>query len=207
MKKTVLLLFTLFTITIYCQTEIGNFYIGANSNLNFSKSNSSFENQSENHIQTAENVNKFSQFNLNAEVGYFLIDNLTSGINVNFSRINPDDSPAQNIYTVSPFLKYYFLDNNIKPFARISYGFGKIKDNYISTPILNDPLNNVINHADTDINVINAGIGLAYFINSNFSIELIFNYSQSTYTTETSNFKSEQITDVFNSNLGFSIFL
>ena len=119
MKNIALIIITLFTITIYGQTEKGKIYIGANSNLNFSSSSSSFENKSTNIIQSAENVNKFSHLNINGEVGYFLIDNLTSGLNINFSRTNPDDDSAQNIYIVSPFVKYYFLNGKINHLLKL----------------------------------------------------------------------------------------
>lgn len=204
LQKIALFIFVLITITTYGQTEKGKIYIGANSNLNFSSSSSSFENKSINVIQSAENINKFSQFNINAEIGYFLIDNLTSGININFSRTNPDDSAAQDIYTISPFVKYYFLNGKIKPFARISYGFGKIKDD---TFITGNESTFIANRVDTDINALNTGAGLAYFLNNYFSIELIFNYSQTTYTSKTSSQTAKQVDSVFQSKIGFSIFL
>ncbi|WP_397446384.1 outer membrane beta-barrel protein [Polaribacter sp. R77954] len=204
LQKITIILITLFTITMSAQTEKGGYYIGANSNFNFLSSKTDYTSTGSNTTYSSTNSNKYSQFNANAEFGYFLIDKLTSGLNVSYTQTKPKDSDSRAVYTISPFVKYYFLENNLKPFARASYGFGKIKDAQV---FYGDVFNTTVTTADTNINVFNLGAGLAYFANNFISIELIFNYSETNFKTTTPAQTIEQTDKIFRTNLGFSIFL
>ncbi len=204
LQKITIIIIILLTITMSAQTEKGGYYFGANSNFNFLNSKTDYVSSSNNTIYSTTNSNKYSQFNVNAEVGYFLIDKLTSGLNVSYTQTKPKDSGSIAVYTISPFVKYYFLENNIKPFARASYGFGKIKDAQV---FYGDVFNTTVTSADTNINVFNLGAGLAYFANSFISIELIFNYSETNLKTTIPSQTTEQKDKIFRTNLGFSIFL
>lgn len=199
-RKIAFLILTIFTIQIYAQVEKGSIYLSSNSNLIFQSSKTDFSNSS----GSISNTNKFSSFVLNSEAGYFLIDNFVAGLNVSLSNVKPENQEARNTYTFSPFVKYYFLEGNLKPFLSFSYGLGKIKDNLVVT---GNNFNNVLNKIDTNINVFNAGGGIAYFINKNISLDLIFNYSRTTYNTELPNQNQEQVDKIFQSRFGFSIFL
>tara|TARA_R110002126_G_scaffold277373_2_gene423199 strand:- start:4088 stop:4714 length:627 start_codon:yes stop_codon:yes gene_type:complete len=205
-QEIVLLLSTLFTITAYGQTEKGKFYVGANSNLNFSKSKTDIISTSGNNSQGISDTNKFSQLNINSEIGYFLLNNLTTGLSISYTSTNPEDSDKIIAYTVAPFAKYYFLKGRFKPFIRTSYGRGKIKDNFVTT-IVDNGLTGFVNKIDTDIKALNIGGGLAFFINTNFSLELILNYRQIKFISEFSNTRRAQTDTVFGTNLGFSFFL
>lgn len=206
MKKIAILLFALISINSFSQTEEGKICLGANSNFNFSSSKTDYEQHTGTSSSSGKDLNKFNNFNLNGEFGYFAITNLAAGLNVNFTRTKLENEDAKNIYLTSPFLKYYFSLNKIKPFLRISYGFGKIKDNLVISTT-SDPSSFQVNKFDTKIKELNAGTGVAYFINNNVSIELIFNYSKTTFTTDSVDVKTIQTDTLFQSRLGFSIFL
>lgn len=205
LQKITLFLFTFLTIISFSQTEKGTYYIGANSNFNFSTSSSDFKSEN----AGANNINKNTQIKLSGEIGYLIVDKLVSGLEANYSSLKEENNNDNTGFlTISPFVKYYFSDTSFKPFARLSYGFGKVfkeeggfyiydGNNYISTD------------SKTSINKLNAGGGIAYFFNNYISVEFILNYFEETYTNkfEHNNSESKSIVSGISSSIGFSIFL
>src|SRR5574338_715106 len=78
------------------------------------------------------NEAKYSQFDISASVGYFVIDKLASGLRPTFSSIKGRVTTPGGLHTnvqrywIGPFVRYYFLDkeNQINILTDIAYQFG-----------------------------------------------------------------------------------
>lgn len=169
MKKNLLGLFAFMMIGLAAsaQTEQGNYLVGGNIGLNTAK-------------------NDF-KINLSPSVGYFFINNLAAGANVDlaYSKAGPNKS---TILGVGPFARYYFGTLNIRPFAHANVNFtsNRAKTSGVSTTL------NGSNYL--------LGAGLAAFINRNVAVEGLVGYSRT-------NYKNVPGTGGFNLRIGFQIYL
>jgi hypothetical protein len=162
MKK--LILFTLFSSTLFAQTQKGSFTVGTQ----LSQNNLSFD----------ENF-KSRSHNISPNVGYFLIDNLNIGLqsNLGFGKIKNSFSTGFNnntylftSYNLGPYFTYYIGKNKLKPFVGASAGFGGSKIQ----------VNNSTDDEATQ-SFYNFYGGLTYFINSNIGLNSALTYNSSKY--------------------------
>lgn len=104
-----------------------------------------------------------TQIGINPNIGYFIIDKLAFGTaaQVNFSFYT-DGSPTYKSYTISPFLRYYFFENEkkINIFSEVNYEILRINNNILKQ----------------DKFKLKAGV--AFFLNSIVGIEVALNYSK-----------------------------
>jgi hypothetical protein len=192
MKKNALLLFTLFTITVYGQTEKGNFLIGGTTNFG-----SSYLTEGDDGFTTTS-----SDFTLSSNLGYSIANNLFVGLNIQFlsndykiNFLNAENNTKELVF--SPFLKYYFLKEKLKPFALIRYGFGNSKSEIIDS--------NSVFETKSDLTKLNIGGGISYFFTEYFSLDIEVFYQRNTFSTSIQD--DNLIYRGFATNLGFSIFL
>ena len=124
-------------------------------------------------------------FNLNPNIGYFVIDNLAIGLNLGFES----HSGAGSVFSVGPQVRYYFvnLGESAKLFAQGRFGFASF------SPEEGD------SYSGTEWGV---GVGLAYFLNPHVALEGLLEYSS---LTPNSDFDFKQNT--FGFNVGFQIHL
>ena len=191
LQKITLLLFTLFTITTFSQTEKGKYLIGGTTNFG-----SSYLTEGDDGFTTTS-----SSFNFSTNIGYSFTNNLFAGLNIQFLSnnfkvkfANTENYTSQ--ITFSPFLKYYFLKEKFKPFALIRYGFGKSNSENINS--------NGTSNSKSDLTKFNLGGGLSYFFTDYFSLEFEAFYQRDTSSTEIQNDDFKYYG--FGTNLGFSIF-
>ena len=190
-KYAIILLFTIF---VNGQTEKGKFYVGANSNLGLSS-----EKATGNPNESFYTERKYNSFQLSSKLGYLISNNLVFG--VGFS-LNPSNEIQNSEFTfnnntstsqikneektteITAFTKYYFLKNKFRPFALISYGFGRLKE--IKYEVVNA---NIFEEAsfggDNNFKVLNVGAGGAYFLSDLLNLELGINYSNKFIQSET----------------------
>jgi Outer membrane protein beta-barrel domain len=73
--------------------------------------------------------NKQTHINFSPDAGYFFIHNFAGGLRVNVSSDKPDGGDASTLFTVAPFVRYYFLPSGqkVNVFADAQYGFGSGK--------------------------------------------------------------------------------
>lgn len=104
-----------------------------------------------------------TQIGINPNIGYFIIDKLAFGTaaQVNFS-IYTDGSPTYKSYTISPFVRYYFFENEkkINIFSEVNYEILRISNNV----------------QKQDKFKVKAGV--VFFLNSSVGIEVALNYSK-----------------------------
>lgn len=192
LQKIALLLFTLFTITTFSQTEKRKFLIGGTTNFG-----SSYLTEGDKGFTTTT-----SNFTFSSNAGYTIMEDLFVGLNVQFLSsdykikfLNAESNTTQ--ITFSPFMKYYFLKDKFRPFALIRYGFGTSKYNDIDSSGEFE--------SNSDLTKLNLGGGISYFFTNYFSLEFEAFYQKDTSSSTIQNDDLKYYG--FGTNLGFSIFL
>ncbi len=141
-------LMCLFILQLTAQTEQGNILMGANSNAGFSV-------QSQDGLE--DNVVNFS---LNAQGGYFIIDNLVGGLNLGFSSTSVGDFSGRT-FSIGPFARYYF--------ENVFFGASFLAVNSKSD-------NNGANDFTSNGTQVNLVLGYAAFLNNSVAIEPALTY-------------------------------
>jgi len=134
------LLVNIATITAQPQLEKGSILLGATSTVALSGSISS-ELLSLGFIHVkykagsdpAEDVYKFTSYNILPRGGYFIIDNLAAGLQTVFSGYNEkamDDNLeyAERTIGIGPFVRYYYPLDRFFPFIEAESLFGTVKE-------------------------------------------------------------------------------
>lgn len=212
MKKSFLFAALLFSAIITAQTEKGTFAISGKTGLGFNSTTVKYKNSG----NTTDGP-KTDSFNISPSVSYFIIDNLSLGLDFNYKTVstkqkiltlNPDgingmivdEKITQNTLSIVPTATYFFSKGKTRPYLNAGIGFGNTKqeNNYsASSP--------EISNFSTSNNglVWGAGGGLAYFISKTISFDLGIGYSEFTYEENNVNVKS----GTFGANIGISVFL
>lgn len=153
------------------QTEEGSMLVSATSNLGFTSSKADGANE------------RGNVFFLNTSAGYFVIDNLTAGLNLGFSSFSQGDI-SSNAIQIGPFARYYV--NGIF-FLGASYSFesGKTSNSFSE---------NTFNREFLGLEA-----GYPIWLVDNVAIEPAFVYQSQ---------KSDDFGDVnsFGINVGFSLY-
>lgn len=136
MKKTTTLITLLITFVYWgshSQTEKGNIYLGLDGALSLGQLNQKRKSD----IADESTVKTFS-FSVAPEVGYFIIENLVSGLNVQYSNFSStifnsfgagDESKTKsNRILFNGFTRYYFHMGKVLPFIEGFVGLGSSND-------------------------------------------------------------------------------
>ena len=112
MKKALIAILFLLSLTTYAQITKGNWMMGGSGSFGNYKST------------TGNSIGDSTNISIAPQIGYFLIDKLAIGTSGSFTYIFPTgDTKIYTPYTLSPFLRYYYLkvekDTNI--FSEVSY--------------------------------------------------------------------------------------
>lgn len=147
--KTVILVL-LFTSISFSQSPTSQGTINLNGTLSFST-------QYSNDINDGRSI-----LSINPQIGYFIIDNLSGGVSLNFNRISVSWNKLTD-WSIGPAARYYFPLEQLYPF--IGVGF-----NYFES----------FNANSDDLikgNSIVFSLGLDHFLTTNVAIETVLNYS------------------------------
>lgn len=113
---------------------------------------------------------KENNFVFNPKAGYFLLDKLAVGVELNIGSskevndaLNTEEKASE--FTAGVFARYYFLElgKRFKTYGEFGVGFGSEKsESTVAGTTVSDP----------DVNKINTGLGLGvnYFLTDNFAI-------------------------------------
>lgn len=169
MKKLLILisLFVLITNFAFSQTDKGRFLIGAGSKLEF--------NNIETDFGGSENISS-SELTFAPRIGYFVIDNLNIGIMLPITYQSQEyDEEDRSVLSlaIAPYVQYYFLEDNFKPFIYGSLGVG--------TSSIESSTFYGNNGADANMFLYELGAGCSYFINRYVAIEAALGYHNETY--------------------------
>jgi len=128
------------------QTEQGRFLIGGNAGFN----------------NRSVNGNGITTFNMSPNVGYFIIDNLAIGAQLQLTvRSGEGDSIDETSFGLTPFVRYYFADAGpARFFGQGRIGFGSVE---------------FANNADSYF-TFGLGAGVDFFLNDNVALEAFLGY-------------------------------
>lgn len=161
--------FFCFVGVLSAQTEQGKFFIGGNSNLNFTSVNNKWKNDGGDG-----DLGSTTKFEFAPQVGYFVADGFAVGIQMPIStqtdKDEDDDKFKTNSFAFMPFARYYFGDNNVKPYLHGGLGLGSIK------------MEDVADSDETKLKTFVYGIsgGVAIFLNDNIALDLGLGYQSTT---------------------------
>lgn len=183
-KKFIVLLILLFgSSVLFAQVGKGNWFLAGYSNfgLDIGKNKSKYDGT------TSENY-KYSDFFFAPQAGYFVIDNLTAGLFLDFDRytqIDDGDKEFDTKFIIGPFIRYYILDyKGLRPYAEGRFGVGseKYTNNYESA------YEEKYSYFSTRL-----GAGATYFITKHFGLDLFMGYDYDVWSYKEDNSSSRQM--------------
>jgi Outer membrane protein beta-barrel domain len=185
MKKIAAFLFISFSaISSFSQTGKGNWLVGGIMSFNSS-------NEHDN-ISTAPDY-KSSVFQIAPDFGYFFINNLAGGLDIQYSSIHSSESvnsSTSSSFSAGPFARYYFnLSNTAKIFVHGNIAWGSQKYS------ADAPASSVMSYGFK--------AGPAFFLSPHVALEIAAGY-QSMKTTDT---YIGNTTTGFTINAGFQVHL
>jgi hypothetical protein len=186
MKTITLFFFFLFALTLTAHAQItkGNWLVGGNLTYGIQ--------EGESNSNGNKSTSKGSALNLNADIGYFVINKLSVGLTPYFGFGNPDGSNNSSIgFGIGPFARYYFLkpEKILNIFSQLEYYYGNSYSN---------------GKKESESNGYSIKNGVAIFLNNSIAFEVSLNYNVSKNNYESgydSKFKD------FNIGVGFQIHL
>lgn len=194
---TTILLFLVCLGGLKAQTSKGNIMLGVSTVFNIKGNNSDvtgFGYSSIKHKSDAQNYNepdadKISGFNFSPKVGYFIVDNLALGLNIDYFWHREKRGQADNKNTVvtfgaGPFIRYYYPTSKVLPFAELNAGIGTIRDTYES-----DVYDNVTKSSVTSLGI---GAGIAAPLSDKFTLDVLVGYSSTTIKEKNDNPDNER---------------
>lgn len=174
--KRLLVAFTLsvFVLSVNAQTVAGKFLLGGSSSMDFSSSTQKYKTDDDDGTD-----GKLIQFSLTPLAGYFVVDGLAVGLQLEYdiySYKDEDDDErfTQSVFMFSPFVRYYYGTAPIKPFAEIALGVGSQK---IKEP---DYFGEGTQTSTSGIFGFQFKLGAAYFLNDNVSIDAGIGFARAT---------------------------
>lgn len=163
--------------------------------------------------ETENDDNSSTTFGLNVQGGYFFTDNLAAGLLINWNSVTSDNGSNETTnssFTIGPFVRYYFpIAERLAVYPQLSIGFGgATNESVVDLPSGGTQVRG------TDDTAWNWGLGVggAYFIGDQVSIDLFLGYNRINTTTEVVEAGTGRTFDVdrdrgqFGANIGFNIF-
>lgn len=190
MRKLFLAAFAVFAFaSVNAQTEKGNWVIGGNSSISFASTTATVEFEG---TQVGEDL-KTSVFTVTPSVGYFVMDNLSVGLDLGFTSTKIEDATTSAMSAVPVGTYYFEAGDNLKPFVGLGAGF-------ISTSSGDDDALKSSGLA------LRGSAGLAYFINESISINFVAQYLNTNQKNKADN-NIETKNSSIGLGVGFSLFL
>ena len=168
-RLVIVLFFFSLTSVLSAQTEQWNIIISGASNFELSGQTSKTKSDDGDGDPT-----KYFDASFYPMGAIFIIDNLAVGVQLptGLSRSKyDDDSKYVNTWLIfAPLARYYFLSDNIRPFAQVSVGGGADTDTYVDT-------DGSKNKVRSSAFMFNAGGGVDLFISEKVAIEATLAYN------------------------------
>lgn len=192
--------------SLQAQTEKGKIMVGlSTTQMNFGFFNNQIKSDSDSldEGKTSESLS----VNFSPKVGYFFIDNLCLGVDVdlNWQKNKDEASTYVRKYTTfkaGPFVRYYVPMNNVLPFAEINSSFGYFKQEFE-----NDEVNSDYGY-QSNVTSFGGGLGLAAPLGKRVTFDVLAGYNSTTSKLKENNDDNTRYnTGSFNFKLGFTLFL
>lgn len=187
-KTTILLILASSFFPAIAQTEKNNWLVGGSIGYTSSSQKESGAPQSD----------KTAQFQIAPDLGYFIINNLALGIDIDFTSIRseagiPDQSYTSRSFTAGPFARYYIsTGKRAKIFIHGNAEWGSYK-----------LLSGTIFNPGTSLTLYECKAGPVFFLNTHAALELAvgLQYMKSNYSV------GSMVSNTINIGLGFQIHL
>jgi outer membrane protein len=118
-----------------------------------------------------------SLFVFSPTIGYFIIDKLAMGANIDWTVLSTSVRSNNVTYTdavggfaIGPFARYYFSEGNIRPYANLNMGFGGASST-------SSGLGSSSTSSTHSIFNVGAGLGAAFMLSDHASIDAQLKYS------------------------------
>ncbi|MFN0216959.1 MAG: outer membrane beta-barrel protein [Saprospiraceae bacterium] len=166
-------------------TEQGRFMLGSAVGFATNTSKTSLANADETEPQN-------TQWNVSPSIGYFLLDNFTLGIGLDYTSSTEtragEAKTKDSDLLFGPFARYYFPFGDKAIFLQGNFGFGNSSDN-LSIGGENQNIN-------TNILAVGAGPGFTIFSNDGIGLEALvkYNYAKSTFDLDLGGVKTSTTT-------------
>ncbi|MBK7029437.1 MAG: porin family protein [Bacteroidales bacterium] len=177
-KLSILFLIVLFSSSaLMAQFEKGNCFTAGYSNLGLDIGNKKSKSGG-----TSVDVFKYSEFFINPEAGYFIADNLMTGLFIDFyTEHYKYESGSDDKYfkfLVGPVVRYYFFQlNKMNLYGEGSLGTGFDKSTYKYTGGTEDETKSTYFSA-------RVGGGFTYLMTDNFGLDLFVGYDYDSWFTK-----------------------
>ena len=187
MKKVLLIIaFCFLNLTfLRAQTNKGKVLLGVSSTLSLAGTGSdlmtlgytTMKSKSDADGYEDSDPSKTISFNLLPKVGYFVIDNLAVGLDVNMALSSEkygdsSDKYITNMLSIGPFIRYYITTEKVLPFFEVGGTFGSVTNKYKSGS--NDHKNK------SSVTSFGAGAGIAIPIGDRVTFDVLAGYSSLT---------------------------
>ncbi len=189
MKSSLAFLILFFTITISnAQTETGNLLVGGEVFIDFTGEKQKFG-------STTSDVSNTFSISARPKVGYFFMDGLVAGLELNFqsssTKFDDDEKVTTHGFGVGPFARYY-LDNGL--FGEVFVGVGSVK---VEAPFFGEQKSSLFGYR--------LGVGYAIFLGDHIAIEPSIMYDRESQKVKDSDAKS--ILSVIEIGIGLKAYL
>jgi len=198
MRKSLLILAMMLCVNlIYAQTEKGTLYVSGSTMLNLSFN--SWE------VENGEKIERdITNISFIPSIGVFIVDDLVVGLDLIYAHTKDDWKNEvelkETTFAIMPMAKYYIpMDNGIRPFVHAGIGWKKWK-------IDGDGDGDEGEDIDADGILFGGGVGIAYFVKDNISLDLGVNYIYSKITDKVDGVDADLKEGIFNIRLGISVF-
>lgn len=166
MKKFLFIVAVALTSVGYAQTDKGDWMVGTDFGLSYETSKVTEK------VGNSETSQTTNTFKVAPKLDYFVINNLSIGLGLEYRNSKVKDGDTTNRFAVVPQVHYFFpLDTNFKPFlgARVGYG-------YSSTEVAGGN-----NKTKWDGLVAGGRAGVAYFVNNGAAVTGYLDYDHQSF--------------------------
>ncbi|MUP40100.1 outer membrane protein [Labilibaculum euxinus] len=179
-------------VIVSAQTEQGKFFIGANSNINFSSMKTELKSD-----YSDSDGSTITTFEFAPQLGFFAGDGFLVGVELPYSTTkNKDTDYKVSQIGFGTFARYYFGTSNAKPYLHGGLGIGAATESNESDDV------------DYKLFTYEFGGGVAIFINKNIAVDLGLGYSSNTMKPKENNDADVKlVTSGVAFKVGFSLFL
>jgi hypothetical protein len=151
---------------------------------------------------TTETSYKMTSWNLLPKAGYFVMDNLVTGIELMVSGymekdVDDGDKDGESQFGIGPFVRYYYPLKKVYPYAEVEAMFGSYKETWIN------------DEYKEGLFMFGGGLGVAVPLGDKITFDAMAGYSHVSWT-EKDEVEGEAYTYLsggFGIRLGFSIYL
>lgn len=168
-------------------TDRGRFMLGSAVGFATNSSKTSFDNSS-----TEDSEPKNTQWNVSPYIGYFLFDNFTLGIGLDYTSSSEtragEEKTKDSDLLFGPFTRYYIPFGDKALFLQGNFGFGNSSDNLT--------VNGANQNINTNILAFGIGPGFTIFSNDGIGLEALvkYNYAKSQFDLDIAGVKTTTTT-------------